>query len=139
MDTSPTHRLEVRGGNEVLSRVRAWAARAAASLGADEQAAADFVLAISEAATNVMRYAYAGQAESHFILTAQTLGERIVFRVRDFGSKFDPSRVRPPDVDGEPSVGGYGIFLMRRVMDDVQYITDHPVGTELILARRRQT
>ena len=137
MDISPKHRLEVRGRDEILSRVRAWASATADKLDADAQATADFTLAISEAATNVLRHAYTGEHEAHLILSARRIGERIIFRVRDFGDKFDPTSVRPAQIEGEPSIGGYGIYLMRRVMDKVRYATDHPVGTELMLIRRR--
>jgi len=137
VDISATYQLEVWGGNEIVARVRTWASSTAAALGADPQAIADFALAVSEACTNVVRYAYADQSQGRLILTARRIGERIIFRMRDFGSKFDPADVQPPKMDGEPTVGGYGIYLMRQVMDKVRYVTDHPVGTELILVRRR--
>jgi len=122
-----------------VSRVRDWASDIASGLGADGQAAADFALAISEAVTNVVRYAYRDRPECHLTISARRIGKRIVFRMRDYGSKFDPAYVQSPNTDGEPTVGGYGIYLMRRVMDDVRYVTTHPVGTELILIRRRRT
>ena len=138
MDISTTHRLEIRGGHEIVSRVRVWASSTAADLGAGDAATADFALAVSEAATNVVRHAYGDRTEYHLILTAKRVGERIIFRLRDYGNKFDPAVVVPPNMDGEPAVGGYGIFLMQRVMDEVRYVTTHPVGTELILVRRRE-
>jgi anti-sigma regulatory factor (Ser/Thr protein kinase) len=130
--------LEVAGGDEIVPLVRAWAAATAAALGARPQVASDFALAVSEACTNVVRHAYAraGAPDSRLILSAERDGATIVMRLRDFGCKFDPSRVPVPNLDGEPSIGGYGIYLMRQVMDDVQYVTNHPVGTELILIRR---
>ena len=137
MDISAPYQLEVYGGNEIVSRVRAWTSGTATVLGADSQAAADFALAISEACTNVVRHAYLDQQKSHLILTARRIGERIVFRVRDFGDKFDPAGVPPPQMDGEPTVGGYGVYLMRQVMDEVRYVTNHLVGTELMLIRCR--
>lgn len=137
MDISTLHQLEICGGNEIVARVRAWASSTATVLGADSQAAADFTLAISEACTNVVRHAYTAHAESRLILTARRIGERIIFRVRDFGDKFDPASVPPPKIDDELRVGGYGIYLMRQVMDEVRYVTNHLVGTELILVRRR--
>jgi len=120
-----------------VTRVRMWVSGVARLLGADEQAAFDFALAVSEACTNVVRHAYAGQSEGRLIVTARRIGRRIIFRVRDFGAKFDPQKVRSPDLHGEPSVGGYGIYLMRRVMDRVYYGTGHPEGTELMLVRCR--
>jgi anti-sigma regulatory factor (Ser/Thr protein kinase) len=130
------HRLEVHGGSEVVTRARTWASGAVSALGGDEQVTADFVLAVSEACTNVVRYAYADRANSRLILTAERRGDDIVVRMRDFGDKFDPARVPLRPIDGELTVGGYGMYLMRQVMDEVRYITDHPIGTELVMVRR---
>jgi len=131
------HRLEVHGGSEIVPRVRTWATTVATELGAEPQAAADFALAISEACTNIVHHAYFDRPGSRLILTAERNGETIIMRMRDFGDKFDPAHVPPPKLEGEPTVGGYGVYLMHQVMDDVQYITDHAIGTELILIRRR--
>ena len=139
MDASTSHHFDIRGGQEIVGRTRAWASSVAGSLGADAQAMADIALAVSEAVTNVVRYAYDDDQECHITLSAERIDERVVVRLRDYGHKFDPAGVPPPSMEGEPSVGGYGIFLMQRVMDEVQYRTDHAVGTELILVRRCHT
>jgi serine/threonine-protein kinase RsbW len=138
VDISPLFRYEVQGGKEIVGQARAWAAQVAAQLDADRQAIADFALAVSEAATNVVQYAYPAAQVFHLVISARRIGERIVFRLRDYGHKFDPSEVRPPTTAGELGVGGYGIYLMQHVMDDVRFVTTHPVGTELILIRRRK-
>jgi len=136
VDISPTFKLELWGGNEVLGPIRAWAASTALTLGADEQAVTDFALAISEATSNAVRHAYVERHQGPLVITARRVGERIVFRLRDFGRKFDPSAVRVPDIEAGPNIGGYGIYLMRGVMDNVYYVTEHPRGTEVILIRR---
>ncbi|MNR61389.1 Serine-protein kinase RsbW [compost metagenome] len=44
--------------------------------------------------------------------------------IADRGSTFDPMEVPPPDLDrhrAEFRVGGLGIFLMRSLMDHVDY------------------
>jgi len=100
--STPQH-FDVRGGKEIVGRIRTWASSVASGLGADERATADIALAVSEAATNVVYYAYNGAAEYRLSLTARRIGERIIVRIRDYGRKFDPASVRPPNIGGEPT------------------------------------
>ena len=55
------------------------------------------VLAVEEAMTNVINYAY-GDREGEIILTAERQGNAIVFEIKDQGKAFDPTQVGEPDV-----------------------------------------
>ena len=56
--------------------------------------------------------------------------------IRDFGQKFDKSRYAPPDLD-IATEGGYGVFLIEQMMDEVIYIDPTGPGTELNLVKYR--
>jgi len=129
-------RLELRGGPEIIRQAREWAMARARRAGLSSEAIAEIALAVSEACTNIVRHAYAGQPEARIILTATDDDQWLTLHLRDFGRKFDPSAYRPPDLDVLHE-GGYGLFLIRQVMDEVRYITDHDQGTELILRKRK--
>lgn len=81
-------------------------------------------LALEEAMTNVIMYAYP-QDEVHTItLTAKREGDKLAFLLEDTGIAFDPTEV--PDADTtlsaeERSIGGLGIFLIRQIMNEVSY------------------
>ena len=81
-------------------------------------------LAIEEAVTNVIMYAYPQDEEHDFILSAQHAGNQLTFKLIDSGKEFDPTT--RPEVDVTLSVedrpiGGLGIFFMRKIMETVEY------------------
>ena len=71
------------------------------------------VLGLDEACTNVIRYAYDHQPDRLMVLTCERQTDGIVFRLRDFGTQCEASRLR-----GRPlelvQPGGLGIHLIRR-------------------------
>jgi len=83
------------------------------------------LLAVEEACTNVIRHAYlyaSGTIKLQITLTKKS----IVFTVSDTGRSFDFAAAGTPDLDRYVETGrkgGLGIYLIRKVMDDVTYRT----------------
>jgi len=85
-------------------------------------------LALDEVLTNVVSYGYDDNRE-HNITVRLSIGDaqsprRIEVEVEDDGRAFNPLEAAPPDVSApveERSIGGLGIYLVRRVMDDLEY------------------
>jgi serine/threonine-protein kinase RsbW len=46
----------------------------------------------------------------------------------DHGAGFDLERVPEPDLDEHPE-GGYGLYIIRKIMDEVAYSGDGTVNT----------
>lgn len=83
-------------------------------------------LAVEEAAVNVCNYAYQIPPGEIQIAIAHE-GKRFVVRLMDEGVPFDPLTLEAPDLTAkveERSVGGLGVYLMRRVMDEVHYFRE---------------
>jgi anti-sigma regulatory factor (Ser/Thr protein kinase) len=81
-------------------------------------------LAVEEAVTNVIMYAYPQDEKHEFALTVQKIEDSLIFKVIDSGKEFDPTLQPEADVTlslEERPVGGLGIFLIRRVMQSVEY------------------
>ena len=91
------------------------------------------VLGLDEACTNVIRYAYHQQTNQLIALVCDQHGDRIVFRLRDYGAQCDPSQLngRPLDL---VQPGGLGIHSIKRAFDQVDYTLKRQ-GTELALTR----
>jgi anti-sigma regulatory factor (Ser/Thr protein kinase) len=87
-----------------------------------EDVAYNVQLALQEACTNIVRHAYAGQPDGLITITMTRHPQRLTVELTDTGTCFDPSTVDPPDLD-QPQEGGYGLFLMYTLMDDISY---HP-------------
>lgn len=85
-------------------------------------------LALEEAVTNVMLYAYPGRTDGKvFVECVQcngVKGEQLIFTISDSGVPFDPTQA--PEVDTslsaeERAIGGLGIHLVRQLMDEITY------------------
>jgi anti-sigma regulatory factor (Ser/Thr protein kinase) len=77
-------------------------------------------LAVIEACTNTIRYAYPASSPGNLGLCLGRAGDSIEILLLDEGAPFDPTGVRPPDLH-QSREGGYGIFLMRTIMGSVTY------------------
>lgn len=124
---------------EFLDEVRNHVAREARAAGFGEKAVYAIQLAADEAASNIIEHAYAGRADAQFELSCDFQKDRLIITFYDQGKPFDVSKVKKPDLKADLSerkIGGLGIFLMRKLMDEVHYKT---AGSEnvLTLIKRR--
>jgi sigma-B regulation protein RsbU (phosphoserine phosphatase) len=81
-------------------------------------------LALEEAVVNVMTYAYAPDTQGELILEAVADKGVVTFILTDTGVPFDPTAKEDADttlgIEDRP-IGGLGIFLVRQLMDTVDY------------------
>lgn len=80
-------------------------------------------LAVEEFFTNIVKYG--GDRSGTVSISAARDGKRIVVVIVDpDANRFDPTQVAPPRNDlslEEKPIGGLGIHLSRRMLDDVRY------------------
>ena len=85
-------------------------------------------LACEEIIMNVTSYAYPEDAEGFLDVDIQKT-DRVTIRFEDGGTPFNPLEQEKPDTGlswDKRRIGGLGIFLLRRKMDDVRYAyVDH--------------
>lgn len=90
-------------------------------------------LAVTEAVANVMRHAYQGQTDQPIQLSAVVEINRLILTIRHQGLPFDPALVPPPVFDGSRD-GGFGLFIINKLMDEVHY-TCEPDGNHITLIK----
>jgi len=102
-----------------------WVEERCQEAGLGGELAFKLMLAIEEAVTNVVSYAFAEMPPPHRIqLRLEIDDERCAAEVVDNGRPFDPSAAPPPDLTGsleEREAGGLGIHLIRNMVDRVEY------------------
>ena len=81
-------------------------------------------LALEEAVSNVINYAYPTGTKGDITIEAKSNGEKMFFIISDTGTPFDPTA--RPAVDTTLSaedreIGGLGIHLIRKIMDHINY------------------
>ncbi|HEU0012860.1 MAG TPA: ATP-binding protein [Longimicrobium sp.] len=82
----------------------------------------NFRVGIAEALANAMLYGNGGDAAKRVRVEVELSDEEVSVLVRDEGSGFDPDAVPDPTLpENLDSSGGRGIFLIRELMDEVDY------------------
>jgi anti-sigma regulatory factor (Ser/Thr protein kinase) len=97
--------------------------------------------AVDEACTNIVKYAYHG-SKGTISLSCNLRDKDFTVVIRDRGKPFDPTSVPLPDVSSgveERKIGGLGIYLMRKLMDEVSYDFDASLGNTLTMKKRVTT
>lgn len=102
----------------------------------DEGRLSELELAVTEAASNVMRHAYRGRTDEKIRLVADAFVDRIVIRLFHYGAAFDPTRVRPPAFDGSRE-GGFGVYIIAHSVDEVRYTRDEQGENCIYLVKKR--
>lgn len=111
------------------------------SAGIDEQTLCKIQLAVDEACANVVAHAYEDTEPGDMEICCHLDDDTFVIQVRDWGQGFAPEDVPEPDVKApleERNLGGLGLFLIRQVMDQVQFTRDRETGNELTMVKRLQ-
>jgi serine/threonine-protein kinase RsbW len=96
----------------------------------------EVVLAVHEACANAIEHGYAGRPGQSLVVTCRLSEPGLEIRIRDSGQPFDIAGAPelPPD---ELREGGRGVFLIRRLMDEVESHRSPDGTNELRMLRRR--
>jgi anti-sigma regulatory factor (Ser/Thr protein kinase) len=133
-------RMRVKAVLPNVPVVIACVSRAAEAVGLDQHAHYQVELAVDEACANVVDHAYLGSEPGDMEISCYSYdGAFFIIQVRDWGEGFDPAQVEEPKVDApleERSLGGLGLFLVRAVMDWVQFSFDPAAGNKLLMIKR---
>ncbi|HLW68763.1 MAG TPA: ATP-binding protein [Gemmataceae bacterium] len=90
--------------------------------------------ATHEALQNIMRHAHDGRPDALWQLEILPVENGLEIRLHDDGEHFDVSGV-PHLQPGEMRIGGRGVFLMRRIMDQVVSERKMPKGNVLRMVK----
>lgn len=125
---------------EYLDEIRECVATVARSSGFTEKTIYSLQLAADEAASNIIEHAYEGVSDGTLFITCKMNGDAIVITMRDQGRSFNPSKVKEPNLQADLSerqIGGLGVYLMRKLMDSVNYESSRS-GNVLTMTKRRE-
>lgn len=79
-------------------------------------------IGVDEVFSNISRFAYAPEIGNVIIRIA--VGDEVVIEFEDEGIRYNPLENKDPDITlsiEERRIGGLGIFLLKKIMDDVSY------------------
>jgi serine/threonine-protein kinase RsbW len=144
-DVSPSSSTQTRtfpGQFNSLAKISEFVTRAAGAVGLSEDAVYAVEMAVDEACTNIIAHAYGGEGRGDIECTCQINGDKLTVTLRDRGGPFDPSRVPEPDVDAalqDRREGGLGLYLIRRLMDEVHFEFTPDSGNILTMVKCKES
>jgi len=129
--------LEFPGLPESVPLIRARIQEVARAVGFAEPVVRDILIAVSEAATNALKYGSPRGAADRILVAWRVAPDRLVLQVRDCGDGFDPLSV-PAPVPEQLREGGMGVYFIRALMDEVSFEHDGAGTTVQMIKYRRQ-
>jgi anti-sigma regulatory factor (Ser/Thr protein kinase) len=94
------------------------------SLGLTKKCIFQVNLVLDELFTNIVTYGYKDGTDNWIKIAISHENGTLVIRIEDTGTAFDPGSVKTPDpIDDieKCPVGGLGIHLIRKLMDEIIY------------------
>lgn len=117
-------RLTVTNKVSEITKVNAFVQSATTIIHMENDLANKIKLAVEEAVTNCIEYAYPAGTFGDVTVDIEADDSIIRFFITDSGAEFDPTGVSKADttltVDERP-IGGLGVFLVRNLMDSINY------------------
>jgi serine/threonine-protein kinase RsbW len=116
--------LKIDSRTDQLVTVRDFVSRAAYASGFNDEEVSKIALAVDEACTNVIKHAYNYDNKKKITITVQDSDGDFEILIMDTGRQFDPSKIQVPNMKDYLSKykrGGLGVYLMKSLMDKVEY------------------
>lgn len=126
---------------EFLDEIREFVGGIARQGGFSDKDVYNIQLATDEAASNMIEHSYENIPDGVIDLSCGMEGDQIRIVLIDYGEPFDPSAIPLPDLKADLSdrkIGGLGIFLMRKLMDEVHYEPKPDKSNVLTMIKRKR-
>jgi anti-sigma regulatory factor (Ser/Thr protein kinase) len=133
-------RLKVKSQLDNLGRVRDFVSGQVLPDDLPGDGAGEFLLAVDEAVSNVMMHgAPSGESDIEVQFTRDPAALRV--SIRDDAPLYDPTKVEEPGAIDSPlersEPGGFGLVLIRRLVDELSYRVTEDGRNELVLVKKR--
>jgi len=119
------YQLKIPSQTENLELIRDFVSKVAQKVGFSDKDVGKIELACDEACTNVIKHAYNSKnGKNRLDVLVRVNFDKLTLVVTDHGKGFDPKAVQMPDMKeylAELKVGGLGVYLIRTLMDEVDY------------------
>ena len=117
---------------EFVSMARLSVASAANVMGFSIDNVEDLKVVVSEACTNALCHGCCN-AET-YDLYYRFYEDRLEICVEDKGDGYEPDAIEEPLLTGD-QVGGFGLFIIKSLMDEVEVVSDKGVGTRITMIK----
>ena len=133
------YRLKIPSQSDNLELIREFVGKVASKVGFSEDDLNKIELAVDEACANVIKHAYKNDEKTKPIDVAIQIDyQKLTIIVTDKGKGFDTCNIKLPDMHeylAEIRVGGLGIYLMKTIMDEVDFKVKPGVHNEVKMVK----
>lgn len=133
--------IVVKSSTDNLEKIREFTKTAALNSGFGEDNIGKIILAVDEACTNIIKHAYKFSPEGIINIAIKFSESKFSISITDEGEHFDPTKIPEPDLREyykQKRVGGLGMFLIKRLMDEVKYNTLSGNKNQVVLIKYLQ-
>jgi serine/threonine-protein kinase RsbW len=99
-------------------------------------------LAVDEACSNIVEHGYGGEGKGDIECICVDVGDGLKIVIRDWGPAFDPNGVPEPNLTEsvqDVKLRGAGIFLIRSMMDEFDFVSSPKSGNTLTFVKRKSS
>lgn len=133
----PISKLRVEANVKNLVKIRNFVEQSTSGLGVPQETIDDVILAVDEAATNIILHGYKGRP-GMIEIEVRKESDTLFLYLQDQAPSFDPRQVLPPDLTLPLAVrplGKMGVHLMKNLVDEIIYEMPSGGGNQLILVK----
>ena len=136
------HELSIPDNVVALAQVRQEVTTAIRQGGFPEGLINRILIAVDEAVTNIIEHGYDGREHGRSSIDIRIEVDPDVFTIMiiDQGEAFDPRTMSDVDIERHVAAGrsgGLGVFLIRKIMDVVDYHHETGLHNRLTMVKRR--
>ena len=132
------YNLKIPSITENLQMIREFVLKIAEKAGFNEETQEQIALAVDEACTNVIKHAHHHDARRLMDIQIQTDTIKMKIIITDKGRGFDITKLKDPNVKQfikESRHGGLGIYLIKTLMDEVDYDFRPGIKNQVLLTK----
>ena len=132
------YELKIPSQTDNLELIRDFVSKVSEKVGFQDDDVDKIRIAVDEACTNVVKHAYEKEGEDHIGVIIKIDYQKLAIIVTDRGKGFDPTSMELPQMEAylaELRVGGLGIYLIKTLMDEVDYDIQPGVRNEVRMVK----
>jgi serine/threonine-protein kinase RsbW len=136
--TNIKKRISVKSSTSNLLTIRNFIKKVSAQAGLDDETSNKIVLAADEACTNIIKHAYRFSQNGKINVNVSVEKNKFKVAITDEGVHFNSKSIPEPDLKKyyeERRVGGLGMFLMKKLMDEVTYSQPNAKKNKVVLVK----
>ncbi|MCH8018240.1 ATP-binding protein [candidate division KSB1 bacterium] len=132
------HHLRVKSIPKNLYSICDFVMDYAEKVGFDKKEVGKIKIAVYEASLNVVEHSYHSNPENWIDVWVEVDSQKITIEIQDYGYSFEGINKKRYDVQSamnKAQTGGFGLYIIRRSMDEIEYHPDEEQGNRLIMTK----